>query len=166
MDSVLCGLSNVTCYLDDVLIGGKDFDECYVAVEAVLTKFRDYGIRVRKDKCRFFESSVTYLGHVIDSSGVHPTDDKIMAIKNVPEPESVTQLRAYLGMLNFYGKFIPNLSTELSPLYQLLRKGAKWQWSADAREAFEKSKTWLTKDSVLTFYDPSVELGLVCDASA
>lgn len=166
MDDLLKGLDRVSCYINDVLIAGETFEECYQKVESVLARFKEHGIKLKKEKCKFFETSLTYLGHVIDGKGIRPSDVKIAAIKKAPAPKNKQELRAYLGLLNFYGKFVPNLSAELKPLYDLLRDSTKWKWTAEAERVFQTSKGWLTQNTVLAHYDPPKDLGLVCDASA
>ena len=75
--------------------------------------------------------SIEYLGHKIDASGLHPLPDKIAAIVNAPRPHNITTLKAFLGLLNYYGKFIPNLATVLHPLYQLLSTKTEWEWTSE-----------------------------------
>lgn len=166
MDEMLKGLNGVACYLDDVLIAGASIDECLNRVEAVLERFQRHGVRLKEQKCKFFQDSVRYLGHVVDSAGIHPCEEKIEAVKNAPAPTNQTELKAYLGMLTFYSKFIPQMSARLKPLYNLLQKNQPWHWSQTEEKCFQESKRWLTHESVLTFYDPSKPLGLVADASA
>ena len=84
------------------------------------------GLRARKGKCQFFVPSVTYLGHKIDAEGPHPLPDKVTAIQDAPSPTNVQELKAYFGLLTYYSRFLPNMSTVLSPLYQLLQKDVKW----------------------------------------
>lgn len=165
MDDVLKGLDRVSCYLDDVLIAGSTLEECFEKVESVLSRFQERGIRLKKEKCKFFQTSVSYLGHILDEKGIRPSDGNVQAIKEAPTPKNETQLRAYLGLLNFYGKFVPNMAAMLKPLYNVLNHEKGFQWSHAAEQAFQQSKTWLTKGNVLTYYDPTKELGLVCDAS-
>ena len=98
-------------------------------LEEVLTRLSDAGLRVNRDKCLFLVSSVVFLGHKVDLKGLHPLQDKIEAIEAAPTPSSVTELKAYLGLLTNYRKFLPNLSTCLTPLYQLLKKGEVWEWT-------------------------------------
>ena len=85
------------------------------------------GFRLNKEKCKWFQREVEYLGFRVNEEGIHPTTEKIQAIVNVPAPKNVTELQAYLGLLNFYRKFIPNASTILGPLTQLLKKGVAWK---------------------------------------
>ena len=109
-------------YLDDILVTEASHLK---ALEEVLKRLSDACLRVKRDKCLFLMSSrsVVFLGHKVDSKGLHPLQDKIKAMEAAPTPCSVTELKAYLGLLTYYGKFLPNSSTRLTPLYQLLKKG-------------------------------------------
>ena len=75
--------------------------------------------------------SVSYLGHVIDANGLRPLPEKVQAIQHAPTPKNVTELKSYLGLLTYFGKFLPNLSTCLAPFYKLLSKHEKWEWSSE-----------------------------------
>lgn len=102
----------------------------------------------------------------MSSKGVSPTKDKMKAIADAPPPKDLTSLRAYLGLLNFYGNFIRNLAAEIQPLYALTRKNKPFVWTAECQEKFEKSKGLLLNSQVLTIYDPKLPIGVVCDASS
>ena len=106
-----------------------------------------------------------YLGHKVSAAGLQPTDAKVKAIKEAPAPMNVSQLKSFLGLVNYYGKFLPNLSSVLSPLYRLLQSSTKWSWGAEQATAFQKVKSMLTSDSILVHFDPDKELLLSCDAS-
>ena len=99
---------------------------------------------------------VKYLGNCIDVQGLHPTSDKVEAIQKAPTPKNLTQLRAYLGLLNYYNRFLPNLSSELAPLYKLLRKNSSWHWGFQQDSAFEKSEQLLLSSQLLVHFDPFV----------
>ena len=81
---------------------------------------------MKKSKCVFLQSKVQYLGHGIDEQGIHPLPEKVEAIRNAPVPRDVSQLKSYLGLLNYYAKFMPNMSKGLKPLYDLLQKNCPW----------------------------------------
>ena len=99
------------------------------------------------------------------SDGLHPMPDKVKAILEAPEPTNVTELKSYLGLLNYYGKFLQNVSSILHPLYSLLQKSATWKWSQGQREAFRASKKLMTSSQMLVHFDPEKELIPSCDAS-
>ena len=108
---------------------------------------------------------VEYLGHQISQKGLYPTKEKVHAIVEAPAPQNITQLKSFLGMLNYYSKFLPNLSTLLAPLYKLLHKKMSWQWGKAQQEAFYKAKELLVSSPVLVHFNPAKPLGLSCDAS-
>nr|XP_037288773.1 uncharacterized protein K02A2.6-like [Rhipicephalus microplus] len=110
IESILQGLPGMQEYLDDVLIA-KEGDSQNRNLMAVLERFREHGIKLRADKCRVSESSVTYLGHRIDANELHPMEKNVDAIRLAPSPQSVCELRSFLGMVTFYNKFMPDLST-------------------------------------------------------
>ena len=78
------------------------------------------GLRLKKQKCQFLRNSVVYLGHHIDASGLSPCAEKVQAVRDAPAPTNVSELKSFLGLLNYYSKFLPNLFTVLTPLYRLL----------------------------------------------
>ena len=104
-------------------------------------------------------------GHRISEKGLQPTEGKVKAISEAPAPTEVSQLRSFLGLINYYAKFLPNLATTLAPLYQLLQKGKQWAWGKSQQQAFEEAKRQLTSQNLLVHFDPSKELLLCCDAS-
>jgi len=110
----------------------------------------------------FMSESVNYLGHRIDQEGLHPTEEKLEAIRDAPKPRNVTELRSYLGLLTYYSKFLPNLASTLNPLYRLLLKSSPWHWGNREQKAFEASKQLLLSSQLLAHYDPQHALVLAC----
>ena len=165
MESLLQGIPNVVVYFDDILVAGKSVAEHLTILDRVLSRLQEAGLRLRKNKCQFLVLSVTYLGYIIDKEGIHPTPEKIKAIKEAPHPKNVTELKSYLGLLSCYNRFMPHLPTISAPLYKLLHKDSIWQWSADADKAFLQSQELLTSDDVLIHFIPDYKLILACDAS-
>ena len=166
MDNLLVGIPGVVVYLDDILVTGATETEHLNSLEEVLKRLEKYGLRARKSKCLFTVPSVSYLGHKIDAEGLYPLPDKLQAIKEAPTPRNVTDLKSYLGLLTYYGKFLPNLSTKLQPLYQLLVKDCTWQWTKAQEKAFQESKDLLQSSQLLVHFNPQLPLMLSCDASA
>jgi len=114
----------------------------------VLKRLDDYRLRLQLNKCKFMQKSVTYMGCIISAEGISLTEDKIEAIKQAPRSENTTQLRAFLGMVNYHGKFIHNLSSILQPLNQLLQRNQEFTWSRQCEEAFNKAKYSLTTSAL------------------
>ena len=166
IESLLQGIEGVIVYLDDILVTGSTEESHLRALDEVLSRLDKAGLRVKQKKCAFMRPSVTYLGHRIDAQGLHPLQDRIRAIQEAPTPTSVPKLKSYLGMLSYYSKFLPKLSTVLHLLHLLLRKNIPWKWGVDQAKAFSASKELLTSESCLTHFDSSLELILACDASA
>ena len=166
MDQILKDIPNTSCILDDIIITGKSDEEHLKTLETVLQRLQDYNLRVNRDKCSFFQEEITYCGHKINANGLHKTQDKIEAVINAPVPENVTQLRAFLGLVNYYSHFLPNMASVLHPLYQLLKKDRKYAWTAAAQNAFDTVKEMITSDTVLTHYNPDLPVKLACDSSA
>jgi len=108
---------------------------------------------------------VIFLGHLVDSDGIHPVQSKVKAIRGAPTPRNVAELKSYPGLLTYYNKLMPNLSTALAPLYQLLKKDMKWKWSDNQESAFQKSEELLMSSDLLIHFDPSLPIVLACDAS-
>ena len=109
--------------------------------------------------------SVEYLGHIVDSEGLHSTEEKVKAIVNAPSPSNVTELRSFLGLLNYYGRFMKNLSMQLRPLHELLKRESVWKWTSDCEAAFKSAKDQLLQSTIVVHYDTRKPLKLACDAS-
>ena len=165
VESLLQGIPHVCVYLDDILVTGSTAEEHLRTLEEVLTRLDQAGVRLKRSKCEFLLESVEYLGHRISTHGLQPTDSKVKALKEAPAPTNVSQLKSFLGLLNYYGRFVPNLSTVLAPLHRLLEKRTSWTWGTEQQQAFDRVKALLTSDTVLAHYDPTRPLLLACDAS-
>ena len=144
MESLVQGIPGVVVYLDDILVTGKTEEEHLRSLEEVLKRLLEAGLCLRREKCVFMQDSVTYLGYRIDSQGLHPIAEKVDSIKKAPSLSNVNQLKSYLGLLSYYGRFIPNMTNTLFPLYRLLKKDVRWRWTNTEEEAFETSKRLLT----------------------
>ena len=160
MDQILQGMDKVRCHRDDILIRTEPHEDLQV-LDEVLTRLEKHGILAKRSKCEFMVLSVEFLGYRVDREGRHPTDEKIAPIKGALSSKNVTELRSSLGLLNYYGNFIPNLSTLLQLLHELPRKGVKWAWTEESKKAFVRSKSELVTDKVLVPYDEKI---LACDA--
>ena len=110
-------------------------------LSAVLERLQHHGVCMKKAKCRFMQDEVVYLGHKIDSEGLSTTTEKVEAVVNAPEPHNVQQLCSFLGLVNYYRKFLPNLSTILRPLNALLQKHRSWRWTPKSNERLKRQST-------------------------
>ena len=160
MENLLQGISGICVYIDDILITGSTEQEHLENLSKVLNRLATAGMRLQKEKCEFLLPSVSYLGHVISAQGLHTSESKVEAVIKAPAPRNVAELRSFLGMVNYYGKFLPDLATTLSPLYVLLRQSTEWKWGSQQRKAFQEVKNMLKSGRVLVHFDDQLPLVL------
>ena len=183
METLLADIPMCRPYLDDIIVSGRNDEEHLANLEAVLDRLEENGLRLKKEKCQFMMDTVEFLGHKLDQQGIRPLHHKIEDILKASRPVNQSQLKAYLGLLGYYRRFLPNLSTEIAPLTELLKeqyastnaKGRKkpgpdaadpkFIWGPNQEKAFKKSKQLLTDGQVLTHYDVKKPLLLQTDAS-
>ncbi|XP_070381275.1 uncharacterized protein [Dermacentor albipictus] len=140
MESLLRGCHQTVVYFDDILVSGVSEEDHRNNLEEVLRRLSGAGLRLKLQKCVFEATSVEYLGYVIDKHGLHPAPEKVEAIVRAPAPSDTRELQSYLGLLNFYRRFLPNLSAVLHPLHVLLKKGTSWHWGANRKQRLLKQR--------------------------
>jgi hypothetical protein len=96
------------------IVGARTIEELYASLVSVLERLDRYNVKVNFEKCHFFVDKVSYLGHKIPENGISPNYKKVEAIAAAPEPQNVTQLQSFIGLLNYYSKFIPSFSKKIS----------------------------------------------------
>lgn len=165
MCNLLRGIPNVQTFLDDVIVGGKTWEEHFQALESVFKRLHEKGLKLKRSKCVFLVEEVSYLGYIVSKEGIKADPTKVEAIQKMQRPRNVSELRSFLGLLNFFAKFIKNFSAILVPLYHLLKKNVDWHWTDECENTFNKVKKLLTSTEVLRHYDPAKPLILTCDAS-
>lgn len=165
MTALLAGVPGVAVLIDDIIISGHTLPDMCRRLDIVLTRIQRAGLRLNASKCKFAKECVEFLGFVIDAAGIHPAPGKVESITKTPEPKNVQQLQAFLGLYNFYERFIPHKATILEPLHRLLDKSHKWQWTDLEQESFDKAKQLLSSDITLVHYDLNKPLVLTCDSS-
>lgn len=153
MDQILSGLPKVCCYLDDILIGGSTKQQCQENLYNVLGRLNEFNVKINLNKCIFLEQKVDYLGHTLTPEGIRPNKSKVEAIEKASRPQNLQQLQSYLGLLNYYSRFIPNLASRLKVLYDLLRKDKDFEWSSACQSAFLESKLLLKNHNLLEIND-------------
>ena len=165
METILQGLPGVVVFLDDILIVGSTKTEHDARLRMVLSRLQSAGLRLRADKCAICKTQVVFLGHLLSANGIQPLADKVEAIQHVPTPESTADVKVFLGMLQYYGRFLPGLATVVEPLHRLLDKGRQWAWTPQCDQAFRMAKALLSAESVLVHLDPELPTILSVDAS-
>ncbi|CAB4009033.1 Hypothetical predicted protein, partial [Paramuricea clavata] len=148
------GIPHVQCILDDMIISGATDQEHLDNLEEVLSRLSEHGLRANISKCEFFKERIEFCGHEISKLGLHKSQQKVNAVINAPRPENVSQDRSFVRLINYYHDFLPNLSTLLQPLNQLLGKDRRWKWNLECEQAFLKAKELIASEEVLAHYDP------------
>ncbi|XP_055536158.1 uncharacterized protein K02A2.6-like [Wyeomyia smithii] len=165
IEKLFCGMEGVSNFLDDVIVAGSDDVEHIQRLEQVFHILEKAGLKLNKSKCEFFKTSVTFIGYVITKDGLKKTDERIRAIRDAPEPKTLTDVRAFAGLVNYYAKFVAGFADIMSPLYNFLRKNVKFEWTDKCSSAFQRVKDEICKDITLAHFNPDAELILTCDAS-
>lgn len=167
MNKILIGLQGLKCfiYLDDVIIHAKNLNDHARKLREVLTRFQSYNLKLQPSKCQFMKREIQYLGHIITENGVKPDPKLITSVINSPIPKNIKQLQSFLGLANYYRKFIQNFSNITAPLNKLLRKNIKFNWTNSCTEAFESLKLFLTSAPLLKFPDFEKTFILTTDSS-
>ncbi|GBG86128.1 hypothetical protein CBR_g41031 [Chara braunii] len=155
----------VVVYLDDILMFSKTLEEHEGHLRQILSKFRESNFKINPKKCEWAKTQVLYLGYVLDGDGIRPEDSKIASFRDWPTPKTLTELRSFLGLANYYRKFVRNFSTIVAPLRRLLKKETIWKWDQDCTSAFKKLKKALIEYPVLEVVDPSLLFVVTTNAS-
>jgi hypothetical protein len=167
MDKLFATLPFVYVYLDDILIASKSEDEHVRHLRAVFEVLTSNGLHVNVDKCKFAVTQVEFLGHLVSSTGVRPLTSHLEAIQSFPAPVTVRDLQKFLGLLNFYRRFVPRAAQLLKPLTDALGgKKKTLQWGEDQQLAFEEAKKAIARIAELTHPDPAAPVSLATDASS
>lgn len=165
MESIVAGLEGVIVYLDDVMVSGRTQEEHDIRLKALLARLAEFNILLNKNKCQFDVASVEFVGHNLSVNGVMPVESRVSAVKQFREPENATELRSFLGLVTYVGRFIPHLASKTDPLRTLLRKGVKFEWTAIQKASFESIKEAVSRIENLGFFNPNDTTILVADAS-
>ncbi len=143
MDHTTDGLEGVSAYMDDSRVGSPDRQTHLHHLEAFFKALAANGLAINLEKCVFATPSLEILGHMISAIGAAPTADHTAEIKNWPPPQDIKQLQCFLGMVNFYRRFLPKCAQILEPLTDLLKGGGTLEWTVSTQEAFQKAKRLL-----------------------
>lgn len=165
MEAILLGLEGVIVYLDDVVVYGSTKEEHDRRVEALLERMKEYEILLNQNKCIFGVKELEFLGHVMNEYGIRPTESRIAAVKSFREPKTIGELRSFLGLITYIGRFIPNLAEKTEPLRRLLQVGSCFQWKKEQQDAFDVIKQAVGNTKYLGFFDRNDKTKLIVDAS-
>lgn len=159
-------LDFVIVYLDDILIFSRTEEEHLTHLETVCDRLQKETLYAKRSKCSFGLKEVEFLGHIVSSRGISTDPQKITAVQEWPAPANSTEVAAFLGLANFYRRFVREFSSIAAPLTQLLKKEQTFQWTGETQTAFEKLKAALCSTPVLAPPDRDQPYTIECDASA
>lgn len=166
MNKTLEGINNCEIAMDDIFLHAETEKELNKITKVVMKRIEKAGFTLNSAKCEFNQKRVKFLGHVFTEQGCEPDDEKIKAINQLKTPTNVKEVQRLLGMVNYVGKFIKNLSQLTEPLRKLLLKDTVWHWEAEQENAVNQIKKALTSLPVLGYYDVNAPVRLSVDASS
>lgn len=171
MEKILISCEGVVNFIDDIVVFGCDENEHDARLKHVLKVLKDNNVLLNENKCIFKAKTIQFLGHELSSSGIKPLDKYIKAIETFRAPETIEEIQSFLGLVNFVGKWIPNLATLTEPIRKLLRQKLSKNanitefWQNEQIRAFEDLKNCLSEIPTLGYYDPQDRTQVVADAS-
>ena len=167
METVLSGLhwQSALVYLDDIVVFGRSFAEKLDRLREVLCRLRRANLKLNPKKCALFRTEVPFLGHIVSTEGVKTDPEKTKAVQTWPVPQSIKELRSFLGFCSYYRKFVRDFATIAAPLHAMLKNTQRFQWSGQCQEAFVNLKAALISAPVLQYPDPQKPFVLDTDAS-
>ncbi|UYV67701.1 K02A2.6-like [Cordylochernes scorpioides] len=166
MTQLLGNIEGVVCFMDDIVVYGSSLEEHNERVRQVLKKIQEEGMTLNPEKCQFGVKTVKFLGHTLSSEGLFIDEEKLDAITKMEAPRSTKELKSFLGMVNYLGKFIPNLADKLQPLNSLLSTKNEWVWDEPQKKSFNLLKQELVSRPNLALFDPSRTTIVSADASS
>ena len=164
--SIIADLPGCANSQDDIIVWGTSKEEHDRRLRNVLLRIRNSGLKLNSSKCIFGTTSLTFLGHTLSADGITPDPTKVGAIVNMPIPKSKADLQRFLGMVNYLGKFIQNLSQITSPLRDMLKKNVIFDLQQPQMTAIQEIKKLITSPPCLKYYDPNLPTRLKPDASS
>ena len=152
-------------YLDDIIIFSKTEEEHLEHLERIFKKLREYGLKMKREKCDFFKKHLQYLGHLISDEGFEPLPEKIKFIKNMLPPKTAKEVKQFLGLAGYYQKFVPRFADLSRPLTNLTPQNVEFELTEKCQKSFDNLRELLIKYPILRYPDPYKDYTLFTDAS-
>lgn len=165
MEQILCGCEGCLNFIDDIIVFGEDRKEHDTRLAKAQKTLEMNGVTLNDEKCSYGESEVKFLGHTLSENGVRADLDKLKAIRDFREPTTGEEVRSFLGLVNYVGKFIPDLATVTEPLRILMRQKQKFVWAKEQQKAFDQLKQNMMDPATLGYFDVNDRTQLIADAS-
>ena len=167
MECVLAGLTyECLIYIDEVVVFSTNFNQHLERLRTVFQHLAAAGLKLKASKCQFAKSEIKYLGHIVSTQGIRTDPDKVSAVLEFPVPTDLKQLRQFLGLSNYYRRFIKGYSIIAEPLHKLTSKsGERYQWNQECQNAFVSLKQKLTTPPILAYPQFNHPFIMATDAS-
>lgn len=156
----------IIVYIDDILIPSSSITENLFTLKLVLIELKRHNFQVNYSKCLFLKTTIEYLGYIITPNGITLSPRHIDAVKNFPVPKKVVQVQRFLGLTNYFRKFIKDYASKARPLHNLLKKSSVFDFNDNCHQAFSSLKEELISAPVLSIYNPFLDTEIHTDASA
>lgn len=165
MEQILAGCEACLNYIDDIIIYGETREQLKDRTQKVLNRLKEYNVKLNEEKCIYEATELTFLGHKLSANGITALPNKVDDIRNFRQPSNAEETRSFLGLVNFVGKFIPDLATITEPLRRLTKKDEAFFWQTEQQNAFDKIKENLSSEQALGYYNVHDRTQLYADAS-
>ena len=162
---VLRGCEGVANIADDLLIHGNGVEEHDKRLSGVLDRLREVGMTLNGNKCEFRLSKLTFFDHELTSNGINPSEEKVAAIRDLRPPKDASEVRSFMGLVQYSAKFMPDVASVAKPIQELTRKSTKFVWGAAQQTAFQELKQMITQAETLAYYQVGCRTRIVADAS-
>ena len=165
IQTALAGIEGQENISDDIIIHGRDQKEHDLRLEKVIVRLKERGLTLNAEKCQFSMDKLTFFGMVLSGNGISCTEEKVKAVKEAREPRTVSETRSFLGLVNYCGRFIPDLATVSEPLRRLAKSGTPFVFGGEQKKAFQELKEWLACAETLGYFDKDAPTEVIADAS-
>ena len=162
---VLKGCAGVVNIADDLILHGKDIEDHDVRLFAVFDRLSEVGLTVNGDKCQFRLTKLTFFGHELTNNGINPSEEKVAAIRDARPPKDASEVRCFMGLVQYSAKFMPDLLSIAKPIQELTRNGVTFKWAAEKQRSFQELKKLITQAETLAYYQVGCRTRIVPDAS-
>ncbi|KAK3722797.1 hypothetical protein QZH41_007484 [Actinostola sp. cb2023] len=165
IQTTLAGIDGQENISDDIIVHGEDQAEHDKRLEKVVKRLGECGLTLNAAKCQFSMDKLTFVGMVLSEKGVSCTTEKVRAVTEAREPQTASEVRSFLGLVNYCGRFIPDLATVSEPLRHLTKQGTQFEFGMEQKQAFEELKRRLSNAETLGYFDKDAPTQVDADAS-
>ena len=155
------GVANIA---DDIIVYGSDLESHDTHMNGVLSCLKENGLTLNENKCRFRMKRLTFFGHDLSADGVSPSEEKVSAIRNAKAPVSASEVRSFLGLVQYSARFISNFAEMSEPLRKLTRQNQVFKWEAEEQMAFENLKDSISQSGTLAYFRYGCQTRIIADA--